>query len=268
MDIKHYWRGYLGIQIREWHRFWHQRNRFATALVRPLLWLFIFAAGLGMSEIEYRGPRSNQPISYQAYLVPGLCAMVILFNSMQSALSMVYDRELGSMRVLLVSPLPRWFLLVSKLAAMGMLSVLQALAFLLIAGITGVTALKLLPVLVTIPVLLMAALMLGSLGLVIATWIKQLENFAGVMNFVIFPVFFLSSALYPPSNFQDNHPVLYGLTLANPFTHITEAIRHALALSWHPQTLLLAGVSTIILALLATAGFRPQRTKILGNKSA
>ncbi len=106
-----------GITWREALRFLHQRERFVAALVRPLVWLFIFAAGfrqiLGVSII----PPYQTYILYDVFVVPGLIAMIQLFNGMQSSLSMVYDREMGNMRMLLVSPFPRWFLLISKLFA-------------------------------------------------------------------------------------------------------------------------------------------------------
>jgi ABC-2 type transport system permease protein len=99
-----------GIVWREGLRFLHQRERFVSALVRPLVWLFIFAAGfrqvLGISII----PPYETYILYEVYIAPGLMAMIQLFNGMQSSLSMVYDREMGNMRTLLVSPLPRWYL--------------------------------------------------------------------------------------------------------------------------------------------------------------
>ena len=100
-----------GIVWRESLRFLHQRERFVSALVRPLVWLFIFAVGfrqvLGVSII----PPYETYILYEVYIAPGLIAMIQLFNGMQSSLSMVYDREMGNMRTLLVSPLPRWYLL-------------------------------------------------------------------------------------------------------------------------------------------------------------
>ena len=106
-----------GIVWREALRFLHQRERFISALVRPLVWLFIFAAGfrqvLGLSII----PPYETYILYEVYIAPGLMAMIQLFNGMQSSLSMVYDREMGNMRTLLVSPFPRWYLLCSKLLA-------------------------------------------------------------------------------------------------------------------------------------------------------
>ncbi len=90
-----------GIIWREALRFLHQRGRFIAALVRPLVWLFIFAAGfrqvLGVSII----PPYQTYILYDVYVMPGLMAMIQLFNGMQSSLSMVYDREMGNMRMLL-----------------------------------------------------------------------------------------------------------------------------------------------------------------------
>ena len=122
-----------GIVWREALRFIHQRERFVSALVRPLVWLFIFAAGfrqvLGVSII----PPYETYVLYEVYIAPGLIAMIQLFNGMQSSLTMVYDRETGGMRTLLVSPFPRWWLLTSKLLAGTLVSVLQAYAFLLIA---------------------------------------------------------------------------------------------------------------------------------------
>ena len=122
-----------GIVWREALRFLHQRERFISALVRPLVWLFIFAAGfrqvLGLSII----PPYETYILYEVYIAPGLMAMIQLFNGMQSSLSMVYDREMGNMRTLLVSPLPRWFLLSCKLLAGTAVALLQVYAFLLIA---------------------------------------------------------------------------------------------------------------------------------------
>jgi ABC-2 type transport system permease protein len=178
-----------GIVWREGLRFLHQRERFVSALVRPLVWLFIFAAGfrqvLGISII----PPYETYILYEVYIAPGLMAMIQLFNGMQSSLSMVYDREMGNMRTLLVSPLPRWYLLFCKLLAGTAVSLLQVYAFLLIAWFWDIEAPPL-GYLTVLPALVLAGLMLGALGMLISSGIRQLENFAGVMNFVIFPMFF------------------------------------------------------------------------------
>ena len=124
-----YWRCFVGVLTREMLKFWQQRTRLLSALVRPLLWLFVFAAGfrsaLGLSMTE---PYESY-ILYEEYIVPGLAAMIVLFNSMQSSLSMVYDREMGSMKVLLLSPVPRPFLLGSKLIANTLVSAIQVYIF-------------------------------------------------------------------------------------------------------------------------------------------
>ena len=215
------------IVTREALRFIHQRERFLAALVRPLVWLVVFAAGfraaLGLSIT----PPYQTYITYEIYIVPGLCGMILLFNGMQSSLSLVYDRETGAMRLLLTAPLPRWWLLLCKLAGSTAISILQAYAFLAIAAAFGIV----LPwegYLIVLPALLMAGLMLGALGLALSSLIKQLENFAGVMNFVIFPMFFLSSALYPLWKMAESSELLHDICAANPFTHAVELIRFAL----------------------------------------
>jgi ABC-2 type transport system permease protein len=216
-----------GIVWREGLRFLHQRERFVSALVRPLVWLFIFAAGfrqvLGVSII----PPYDTYVLYEVYITPGLIAMVQLFNGMQSSLSMVYDREMGNMRTLLVSPLPRWYLLSSKLVAGTAISLLQVYAFLLIAWFWEIEPPPF-GYLTVLPALVLSGLMLGALGMLISSVVKQLENFAGVMNFVIFPMFFASSALYPLWRVRESSPALYYVCQFNPFTHATELIRFAL----------------------------------------
>jgi ABC-2 type transport system permease protein len=216
-----------GIVWREGLRFLHQRERFVSALVRPLVWLFIFAAGfrqvLGISII----PPYETYIPYEVYIAPGLMAMIQLFNGMQSSLSMVYDREMGNMRTLLVSPLPRGYLLFCKLLAGTAVSLLQVYAFLGIAWFWDITPPGI-GYLTVLPALILSGLMLGALGMLISSGIKQLENFAGVMNFVIFPMFFASSALYPLWRVEEGSPWLAYLCEANPFTHAVELIRFAL----------------------------------------
>lgn len=217
----------LAIMRREALRFVTQRGRFLAALVRPLVWLVVFAAGfraaLGLSII----PPYQTYITYEVYIVPGLVGMIQLFNGMQSSLSLVHDRETGAMRLLLTSPYPRWWLLFSKLLAGTVVSIIQAYAFLAIAHLFGIR-MSLGGLLAVLPVLLLTGLMLGALGLALSSTITQLENFAGVMNFVIFPSFFLSSALYPLWKMAESSTLLRDICAANPFTHAVEAIRFAL----------------------------------------
>jgi ABC-2 type transport system permease protein len=225
--LANYARCFKGIMWREALRHWHQRERFISALVRPLVWLFIFAAGfrsvLGVSII----PPYDTYVLYEVYIAPGLMAMITLFSSMQSSLSMVYDREMGNMRTLLVSPFPRWFLLSAKLAAGTAVSVAQVYAFLAVAYFWEIEPPSAWGYLTVLPALIFAGLMLGALGMLLSSLIRQLENFAGIMNFVIFPMFFASSALYPLWRVKESSPWLAFVCELNPFTHVVELIRFA-----------------------------------------
>ncbi|WP_439150169.1 ABC transporter permease [Sulfitobacter sp.] len=253
-----YFTSLFAIVTREALRFIHQRERFIAALVRPLVWLLVFAAGfraaLGLSII----PPYQTYITYETYIVPGLCGMIMLFNGMQSSLSLVYDREMGSMKLLLTSPLPRWWLLFSKLVGSTAISILQVYAFLAIAAAFGVT----MPpagYVAVLPALVVAGIMLGALGLVLSSFIKQLENFAGVMNFVIFPMFFLSSALYPLWKMAESSELLYTICALNPFTHAVELIRFALYLNFNGTALIWAVLATVVFTVLAIWGYTPSR---------
>lgn len=245
-----------GIVKREVLRFFQQRSRLLSALIRPLLWLIVFAAGfraaLGVSIMEPYGTY----ITYQQYITPGLCCMIILFNGMQSSLSMVYDREMGSMKVLLMSPLPRPFLLCCKLIASALLSLLQVVIFLLFAQLVDVD-IPLMGYVSAMPAIFLIAFFLGALGLMLSNLIKQLENFAGVMNFVIFPMFFLSSALYPLWKMQEASLWLYWLCQFNPFTACVELLRFALYTQVNIIALTTVLIATAIASFFALMSFKP-----------
>jgi ABC-2 type transport system permease protein len=246
------------IVFREAMRFVTQRSRFLAALVRPLVWLVVFAAGfraaLGLSII----PPYQTYITYEVYIVPGLCGMIQLFNGMQSSLSLVYDREMGSMRLLLTSPLPRWWLLFCKLLAGVTVSILQVYVFLAIAAGFGIV-MPLMGYVYLFPALILTGLMLGALGLLISSTIRQLENFAGVMNFVIFPMFFMSTALYPLWKMAESSPLLRDICAFNPFTHAVELIRFALYEGMNGWSLLWVIVAFAVFMGGSLIGYDPAR---------
>ncbi|MBF2761147.1 MAG: ABC transporter permease [Ectothiorhodospiraceae bacterium AqS1] len=244
---------------REAFKFARQKGRLFSALVRPTLWLAVFALGFqnifGVSII----PPYNTYIEYQEYIVPGLAAMVLLFNGMQSSLAMVYDREMGMMRLLLSAPLPRWYLLFCKLMAGTLLSVLQVYAFLIVAVLIGVHV-PLQGWLLALPALVLSGMMLGAIGLLLSVHIRQLENFAGTMNFVIFPMFFISSALYPLWRLREaGAETIFRIAQINPFTHAVEAIRFSLYAEPNPLAFGVIAATLILAFALAVIGYDPQR---------
>ena len=299
LGISGYVACFKGIVWREILRYLHQRERFLSALVRPLIWLFIFAAGfrqtLGVSII----PPYETYVLYEEFIAPGLIAMILLFNAMQSSLSMVYDRGTGTMRTLLVSPFPRSFLLLSKLLGGVSVALLQAFAFLFVAYWWGIqpppiTEVKLFtffdppswagnvipamgdPIVYTlfsvpdflqpalgyiavVPAIVLGGLMLGALALFISSVIKQLENFAGVMNFVIFPMFFASSALYPLWRIREASPLLYEICRLNPFTYAVELVRFALYGQIDTISLAIVVACTVIFLGAAVFAYNPSK---------
>ncbi len=249
------------IVMRELMKFARQYGRLFSAIVRPLLWLAVFAAGFrnvfGMAIAE---PYDTY-IAYDVYIVPGLVGMVMLFNGMQSSLAMVYDREMGLMRLLLTAPLPRPWILLSKLVATAVLSLAQAAVFVLVAWLLG-TSLPLWGA--HTPHVLVAAvcsaLMLGSLGLLLSVHVKQLENFAGTMNFVIFPMYFISTALYPLWKLEESGASwVFAVAQWNPFTHAVEWMRYA-AYGKDPGVAPWIVLGTLAVSfILASWGYDPQR---------
>jgi ABC-2 type transport system permease protein len=258
LDAAGYATCFLGIVRRELLRFVNQKERFFSALVRPLVWLFIFAAGfrnvLGVSIM----PPYETYVLYEVYVTPGLAVMIQLFNGMQSSLSMVYDREVGSMRVLLTSPFPRWSLLLAKLFAGVVVSLVQVYVFLAIARFWEVD-IPLMGYLWALPAFLMAGLMLGAIGLFLSSLVRQLENFASVMNFVIFPMFFASSALYPLWRIRESSETLYRICQGNPFTHAVELVRHALYGSFEPVAFVVVASTTVAFFTAAVLAYDPGR---------
>jgi len=259
MTAIHYLRCLFGIITREGLRFTHQRERFISSLVRPLLWLIVFAAGfrnvLGVSMIE---PYDTY-VLYEVFITPGLIAMIQLFNGMQSSLSMVYDREMGSMRTLLISPFPRWWLLTAKLMAGVAVSIVQVYVFLVVAALLMDITMPPWGYVTVLPALILTGMMLGAMGLVLSSLIRQLENFAGVMNFVIFPLFFTSTALYPLWRMKDANPWLADICAANPFTHAVELIRFALYCRLNVESLAVVVGTFVVLMAAAVWGYDPSR---------
>ncbi len=176
---------------------------------------------------------------------------------------MVYDREMGNMRTLLVSPLPRWFLLTSRLVAGAAVSLLQVYAFLLVAYVWEIEPASPWGYLTVLPALILSGLMLGALGMLLSSLIKQLENFAGVMNFVIFPMFFASSALYPLWRVKEGSPWLAFICELNPFTYAVELIRFAFYQQLDPTAFAVVLGATIIFLGGAIIAYDPSRGMLM-----
>ena len=238
------------VVVREFLRFFRQRGRLVSTFARPLLWLVIVGSGFE------RVIPSEGTVSYKQFLLPGIFGMVLLFSTMLSALATVNDREFGPIRMLLVAPLARPVTVVAKLISSTLLGVLQAVILLPLIWILGLHP-SALDIVELLGAFLITGLALSSIGLLLASRIRSIENFAGIMNFLMFPMFFLSSALYPASNLPG---FLQPFVRADPLTYGIDLMRHPLLHGLYAANLssdytsqfdvaILAAITLILLAL-------------------
>lgn len=161
------------------------------------------------------------------------------------------------MRLLLTAPHSRAWILFCRLIASVLVGIAQCYVFLAIATLFGIRFAVLGWVAVCVPFAL-GGMLFGAFGLLISSRIKQLQNFAGIMNFVIFPLFFLSTALYPLWRLQEGSPLLAMLARLNPFTYAVEAIRFALYLQIDVGAILVVFVLATISFGSAVIGYAPK----------
>lgn len=210
------WRPVKAVVGRELSKLFRQRARLISSMVRPMIWLLVIGSGVG-SMLQ-----DSQQEGYLTFLVPGILAMTLLFASLLSALTLVYDKEFGVMRMMMIAPIAHYWIVLSKLIAATLTAMVQALllfGLLLILGLIDIT--------VTLNLLfpaLLTAICCAAIGGLIAVWSKSIDNFAVIMNFFIFPVFFLSGALYPVNQLPD---YMHYIVLVNPFSYGVDLLKHA-----------------------------------------
>jgi ABC-2 type transport system permease protein len=210
-------RPFIAVLEREVLKLLRQRGRLLSAMVRPLLWLLVIGAGLSAVQGKHGEP------GYQAFLVPGVLGMTLLFGGMLAALATVYDKESGVMRMLVIAPIEHYWIVLAKALGATVSALLQALLLLLILALLGYLSRHMsIPLLVA--GLLGTALACSSLGMLVAAWSRTLDNYATMMNLVIFPVFFLSGSLYPVQHLPE---VLRFVATLNPFTYGVDLLKHA-----------------------------------------
>ncbi len=211
-------RALVAIIARDLKRMLRQRGRLISAMVRPLIWLLVIGTGF-QSLVDAGNGRG-----YQHFLVPGLVGMVILFGSMLASLALVYDKESGVMRMLIIAPFPRYWIILGRTVSASIVGIVQSLMLIVILSIIGYFTF---PANLTLFALglLLTALVCASLGMLVAVYSDTLENFAVIMNFVIFPMFFLSGALYP---IQQLPGPLRIIATVNPFSYGVDLIKHGL----------------------------------------
>lgn len=205
---------------RELIRFSRNRLRIVTSLVQPALFLFVLGTGLGSLMGRSAGAGGG---NFRTFMFPGVVAMTVLFTAIFSSVSIVWDREFGFLREMLVAPVRRGALVVGKCAGGATVATLQALIMLALAGLVGVPYSPSL-IFTLIAEMLLAAVTITALGTALASRISQIESFQVVMQFVVLPLFFLSGALFP---LRALPTWLAVLTKFDPLAYIVDPMRRA-----------------------------------------
>lgn len=209
-----FWAVYI-LWLRELKRYWYDKVRIVASLGQPILFLFVLGTALSPT---FKGPNG---ISFAEFIFPGVVSMTVLFTSIFSSVSIVWDREFGFLREVLVAPISRWSIVAGKALGGSTVAVLQGTLMLAMSLLIGVH-LSFLIVIKSLIVMFLIALAMTSLGIVIAARMKEMEGFQMVVNFFIMPLFFLSGALFP----LDRLPKwLSILTHIDPLTYGVDLLR-------------------------------------------
>ena len=175
-------------------RYWRDRTRVVASLAQPLLYLVIFGTGLASSLGG--GFAGGSGVSYTQFMFPGVISMAVLFTAIFGAMSIVWDREFGFMRELLVAPIDRAAIAIGKTLGGATQAMIQGLILLVLAPFVGV-ALGPLVVVELVALVFVLAFGLSAMGVALASGMKSMQGFQMVMNFLMMPMFFLSGALFP-----------------------------------------------------------------------
>jgi ABC-2 type transport system permease protein len=222
----------LAIAKRDIIRSFRQRSQLYGSIVRPLIWLFLLGNGL-------RGALTQLPggFTYSQYIFPGMLVMNVLFSSIQSGTSIIWDREFGFLKEIMVAPVSRVSIALGKTLAGSVVSVIQgiiALAFFPFLGLE----LSVLQIVLAIAALFLFALAMCSVGVAIAARMKSFEGFGTINNFFIMPLFFLSGALYPTASIPQWLKVM---VVANPVSYAVN-LQRSIILGLETHALLAIGV--------------------------
>ncbi len=209
-------RGIRTLWLREIKRYLRDRTRVISSFFQPLLWLTIFGAGLGLSIRVSLGA-----FSYQEFIFPGILCQTLLFTSMFMGISLIWDRQFGFLKEIMVAPISRISIFIGKMMGVSTDSLIQGMIVLMLGFLIGVKIT--LPIVIkVVPMMILITLGLACIGLTLASFMDSLESYGTIVTFVNLPMFFLSGALFPVNNLP---PWLQWVVYINPLTYGVDALR-------------------------------------------
>jgi ABC-2 type transport system permease protein len=238
-------RGFYTLWLREVKRFQRDRTRLITSFVQPLLWLVIFAAAF---STRFTLP-SN--LNYQQVILPGIVGQTLLFTAMFMGINVIWDKQFGFMKEILVSPVSRLTIFLGKMVGDSTDAFFQGIIVVVIGLAIGIK-INPITILIALPVMMLVTFGLVSIGLVIASFMGNLEGFGAIQTFVNLPLFFLSGALFPLRG-GSLPSWLTAVATWNPLTYGVDALRHVmLGAAWAPLQIQSLWVDLGVVALFDT----------------
>jgi ABC-2 type transport system permease protein len=232
-------RGIYTLWLREIKRYLRDRARIVSSFFQPLLWLVIFGSG-----IRFSGTIGN--LTYQQYIFPGIIGQTLLFTSMFMGISVIWDREFGFLKEILVAPISRYSVFLGKMLGDSTDAVIQGIIVFALGALLGIPF-DVLTFLAALPVMILITFGLVGIGLTVASYIESLESFGVIQSFINLPLFFLSGALFPIRG--DVPGWLQTVSTLNPLTYGVDALRTIiLGNAWQP-------LQPLFVNLLVVCGF-------------
>ncbi len=204
---------------RELIRYFRNRIRIVTSLAQPVLFLFVLGSGLSPIVTSGSGPH----VDFKTFMYPGVIAMTILFTAIFSAVSIVWDREFGFLREMMVAPVRRGALVIGKTLGGATVATMQGVIMLLLGPLVDVPY-NLVLIMEMLALMALCAVMLTSIGVVAASRMQQVESFQVVMQLFVLPMFFLAGAVFPLTGLPTWLSVL---TKIDPLAYIVDPMRRA-----------------------------------------
>ena len=219
ISVEDYLTKIYALWLREFKVFMREKSRLIASTFTPMLWLFVIGSGFGATN-----PATMPGVDYQQFIFPGIVAMSIIFSSVFFGSYIIWDRKFDFLKSVMVAPVSRGSVFVGKTLGGMTTSLIQATILLAIGAAIGIpfTALSLVQV---VAIILLMSFGLTSLGLALGSYMYSLEGFQMIVSFVVFPLFFLSGALFP---LDDLPGWLRVLTAADPATYGVDAMRHSM----------------------------------------
>ncbi len=239
------------IWLRDLKRHFRDRARIVGSLASPIIFVFILGQGLG-STIGNNLPVGGGAVDYKTFMFPGILGMTVLFAGVFASVSIVWDREFGFLKEMLVAPVPSWSIAVGKIISGATIASFQGCIMLLLAPFAGVS-LSPLMIAELIPTLFLVACSMTGLGVLVASRLKSMQGFQMIMNFIMMPMFFISGAMFPLANapaWMDT------LSKIDPLTYGVDALRDIMLTDVPSRYAFTTDIGVIILlsvAMLAIA---------------